>query len=81
MDVTLLNHGVRIEDDGIGMSRDDLASMFEPFYRAEGSRNAATGHGLGLSIVRRLSQQYGWTLDASSQLGQGTTVTLRFKDD
>lgn len=78
VEVVLLEDGVRIEDDGIGMSRDDLANMFEPFYRAEAGLEVGSGVGLGLSIVRRLSNQYGWTLDARSQPGQGTAVTLRF---
>ena len=78
IDVTLSADGVRFEDSGIGMSREELGNMFEPFYRAEAGRAAAKGHGLGLSIVRRLSRQYGWTLQARSQPGQGTAVDLRF---
>lgn len=81
VEVTLLADGLRVEDDGIGMSREELANMFEPFYRAEGSRGEAKGHGLGLSIVRRLSRKHGWTIKARSQPGQGTSVELRFRAD
>ena len=78
VDITLFAQGVRFADNGVGMSREELANMFEPFYRAPASRAARKGHGLGLSIVRRLSRQYGWVLNARSQPGQGTTVELRF---
>ena len=81
VEVTLMAEGVRFKDNGIGMSREELANMFEPFYRARTGRGAARGHGLGLSIVRRLSQQYGWVLNAHSQPGEGTTVELRFRAD
>ncbi len=79
IDVRLLTDGVRVEDNGIGMSSEELANMFEPFYRAEASRGAGKGHGLGLSIVRRLSRRYGWTLKVRSQPGRGTSVALRFR--
>ena len=78
IEISLFTDGVRFNDTGIGMSRDELANMFEPFYRAEASRSDGQGHGLGLAIVRRLSDRYGWTLNARSQPGQGTTVELRF---
>ena len=81
VDVTLFATGVRFKDNGVGMSREELANMFEPFYRAESGRAAGKGHGLGLSIVRRLSGQYGWALKAHSQPGQGTTVDRRFRRD
>ena len=79
VEVSLLVDRVRFNDTGIGMSREELANMFEPFYRAETSRGDGKGHGLGLAIVRRLSDRYGWTLNARSQPGQGTTVELRFR--
>lgn len=79
--IKLITDGVCFEDSGIGMSRDELANMFEPFYRAEASRGARKGHGLGLSIVRRLARQYGWSLKVRSQLGEGTSVELKFRAD
>ena len=81
VDVVLFDAGVRIEDSGVGMSRTELASMFEPFYRADAGREAGGGHGLGLSIVRRLGRRYGWALNVRSQPGQGTTVELLFGTD
>ena len=78
VEAIVFNAGVRIEDTGAGMSREELANAFEPFFRSEPSRKAARGHGLGLSIVRRLARHYGWTVEASSQPGRGTTVTVAF---
>ena len=78
IDVTLAATGIRFRDNGIGMSREELANVFEPFYRGESGRGVGKGQGLGLAIVRRLSQQYGWVLSAHSQSGVGTTVELRF---
>ena len=74
VDVTVAANLVKVADTGPGMSRPDLANAFEPFYRADTSR----GHGLGLSIVRRLSQQFGWQLTANSRLGEGTTMEIHF---
>ncbi len=52
---------------------------FEPFYRAESSRESTKGHGLGLSIVRRLARQFGWQISAVSRPAEGTSVEIRFE--
>ncbi len=76
--VTVTANSVRVSDTGIGMNRAELESAFEAFYRAEPSRSVTKGHGLGLSIVRRLSRQLGWTLLTASQPNEGTSVEVRF---
>jgi signal transduction histidine kinase len=83
---TFTEHGrveVRIEadrvvvaDTGIGMSAAVLQRAFDPFYRAEPDRN--TGKGMGLSIVRRLGDRFGWPVTLDSQPGRGTVATIRF---
>ncbi len=70
--------GISVSDSGIGMSRVHLASAFKPFYRADFSREETPGHGLGLAIVRRLSEQLGWQVQAQSQPGTGTTIEVRW---
>ena len=70
---------LRVSDTGVGMSGQELARAFDPFYRGEAGRAMAAGHGLGLSIVRRLTALYGWTLHARSSPGQGTTVEVQFE--
>ena len=78
IDVTVTADSLTVEDTGSGMSRPQLANAFEPFYRADDSRGSTEGHGLGLSIVRRLSRQFGWQVTARSQPGQGTSMEIRF---
>ena len=77
IDVTVSADSLKVEDTGRGMSQPELASAFEPFYRADDSRGA-DGHGLGLSIVRRLCRQFGWQVSARSQPGRGTAMEIRF---
>jgi signal transduction histidine kinase len=67
---------VRIRDTGIGMPAERIEEMFRPFVRAEGNRRG--GHGVGLTIVRRLSDRFGWPIHVDSQPGVGTTVEIRF---
>lgn len=67
---------IEIRDTGIGMSEETLARAFDPFYRAQVAENS--GKGMGLSIVRRLGERFGWPVELSSTLGQGTVATIRF---
>jgi signal transduction histidine kinase len=78
IEVAVTASGVRISDTGIGMSSEELAKVFEPFYRVDESRGLTKGHGLGLSIVKRLVRQFGWSLSAQSRPGEGTTMEVRF---
>ncbi len=78
VEVSIEGRCLRVSDTGIGMSQQGLARAFDPFYRGEAGREMAQGHGLGLSIVRRLTAQYGWTLHAHSSPGHGTSVEVRF---
>jgi signal transduction histidine kinase len=72
----LENNRLVVTDTGIGMNSDDLRLAFEPFYRV--NHAMATGAGLGLSIVRRLCDRFGWSIRLESQPGQGTCATLSF---
>ena len=67
---------VSVRDTGIGMAPEVVQRVFEPFYRAEPGQRQ--GHGLGMAIVHRLCQRFGWSISVESELGQGTTVTVRF---
>jgi signal transduction histidine kinase len=67
---------VVVADTGIGMSADAVQRAFDPFYRAEPDR--LTGKGMGLSIVRRLGDRFGWPVSLDSQPGRGTVATIRF---
>jgi len=66
-----------VADDGIGISAQDLPRLGKPFVQASGSydRNY-DGAGLGLSVVKGLARLHGGTLELTSTLGTGTTVTI-----
>lgn len=68
-----------VEDQGIGIPRKHIKNIFRKFYRVEDSLNARTkGHGLGLSIVKSLTELNGGTIDVQSEVGKGTTFTIKF---
>lgn len=70
---------ISVEDKGIGIPRKHLRNIFKKFYRVEDSLNARTkGHGLGLSIVKSLIELNGGTIDVQSDVGKGTTFTIKF---
>lgn len=74
--VTIEHGSVTIEDTGQGMSEEDLARIFQPFFRAHG--NVRGGHGVGLTIVKRLSDRFHWPIELRSRHGVGTTAIIRF---
>jgi len=64
-----------VTDSGAGIARQDLFHIFEPFYRAEPSRNRAKGgSGLGLAIVSELVRLHHGKITVRSAVGRGTTV-------
>lgn len=70
---------VRVKDTGIGMSEEELAHVFDRFYRPEKSRSRETGgSGLGLAIVQAAMHRMHGTIDIESTQNVGTTVTLTF---
>lgn len=68
---------LRIHDTGMGISREDLFHVFEPFYRADRSRSRAHGgSGLGLTIVSELVKLHRGKITMQSTEKQGTTVVV-----
>ena len=65
------------EDDGVGVAADDLARLFERFYRSDRAR-ASRGTGLGLAIVKHIVTAAGGTVDATGATGAGLTIVCRF---
>ena len=70
---------VEIEDNGIGIPADDIARIFERFYRVDDARSTASGRvGLGLAIVKTIAGLHRGSAAIQSELGKGTRVTLMF---
>jgi signal transduction histidine kinase len=67
---------VVIRDTGVGIAPGQLDAMYRPFVRGASGRGA--GHGVGLTIVRRLSDRFGWPVTIDSSPGVGTRVEIRF---
>ena len=66
---------VEIEDNGRGIAKNELPLIFERSYRTDASRNSsAGGSGLGLSIAKKIIEEHGGKIWASSREGQGTTI-------
>lgn len=68
---------VAVLDRGIGLDAADTERIFEPFYRAQAARSAASGVGIGLSVVRRLMTSQGGTVEARPRPGGGSEFRLR----
>jgi two-component system, sensor histidine kinase len=67
----------RVSDTGIGMSREAVAGLFQPFKQADSSiTRRFGGSGLGLVIARRIAEKMGGTLTVESQLGEGSCFTV-----
>lgn len=76
--------GVRgtVEDDGIGISRDDQVHIWERFYRVDASRTGkedGSHSGLGLSMVKWIAQAHGGNVRVESELGKGSCFTFELK--
>jgi len=68
---------LRVEDDGPGMTAEEIARSTEPFYRLESSRNRETGgSGLGLAIARAIAESHGGRLDIRQRQPKGLSATI-----
>jgi len=66
-----------VEDTGLGIDPQHLPHLFERFYRVDQARDRQSGGtGLGLAIVKEIVEAHGGHIQANSQVGKGTTVTI-----
>ncbi|HBH57804.1 MAG TPA: histidine kinase, partial [Arthrobacter bacterium] len=69
---------ISVSDTGMGISSDEIAHIFTRFYRASNAMSGAVpGTGLGLAITQDIVQRHGGRIDVTSELGVGTTVTVK----
>ena len=76
IEVRVQGDTLSIADTGAGIAREELDAVFEPFVRAANASRG--GHGVGLSIVKRLCDRFGWSVRLESAPGTGTRVRVRF---
>ena len=70
---------ISVRDTGIGIAHNDLNRIFQPFAQAQsGHARNHDGTGLGLSLTKAMTEMHGGTIKIDSEVGTGTTVTLRF---
>jgi signal transduction histidine kinase len=65
---------VTVEDEGIGMRPEEVACIFDKFYRADASDTAIGGLGLGMSVVKNIVEAHGGRIWVESEPGRGTKV-------
>ena len=64
-----------VEDDGGGIPEEIQQRIFEPFFTTKEEKE---GNGIGLTVVRRLTEEHGGVIRVKSQMGKGTTFILDF---
>ena len=66
---------IEISDTGIGIEQDELAHIFDMFYRGTNSRREG-GMGIGLSVVKNIIDTHGWSINVKSEKAKGTCFTI-----
>lgn len=73
---------VEIRDNGVGIGPEDLALIFDKFYRVKNdSTHAIKGSGLGLYLVKYFIELHNGSISATSQLGEGTAFTIKLRNE
>lgn len=67
-----------IKDEGIGIPEEDLPRVFQPFFTGQNGRTHSSASGIGLYMVKYISEKLGHELKISSEVGKGTILTISF---
>lgn len=77
--ITLMKNGFSVTDSGCGMTKEQIAHAFDPFYKADKSRaRTHGGAGLGLTLCKKIARLHGGKLEIESEVGKGTRVVYHF---
>ena len=69
---------VKLQDNGIGIKKEDLPFVFERLYRGDKSRHEVEGSGIGLTIVKSILDLHLATIEVESKESEGTVFTVIF---
>lgn len=78
IEITLQSGFFSVRDFGMGISESEIAIIFERYHRNPESYEKSKGLGLGLAILKRFSEEYGFQISVDSAPGKGSTFTLHF---
>jgi signal transduction histidine kinase len=67
---------IAVRDEGIGIPKDDIPLLFQPFHRARNVSDETPGSGLGLASVRTIVEQHNGSISVQSEEGAGSTFTI-----
>jgi signal transduction histidine kinase len=76
VDIKIISNKVIISDSGKGIHEQQVNDLFKPYYR--GSNNNAHGYGVGMTIVKRLTDRFNWPIRIDSTPGLGTSIEVQF---
>ena len=77
--INITDRQLNIKDSGIGIPNEDVEKMFKPFQRGQSRQRG--GYGIGLTIVKMLSDRFHWPINIESEINKGTTITVHFPAD
>lgn len=73
---------VTVSDSGLGIAPEHLPHIFDRFYRADAARTSSQGRsGLGLAITKSIVSAHGGTIEVTSEVGKGSSFTVRFASE
>lgn len=70
--------GITFIDNGIGIPQEEYEMIFNPFYRSSNAQSSIKGHGIGLSLCRRIVQLHNGNVSVESTLGKGSRFEVHF---
>ena len=78
IEVIVEKNKIQVVDTGIGMNTEQVNRVYELFYRGENSNQS--GKGIGMSLVKKFCDRFGWQMDIESKPEKGTVITLLISD-